>query len=416
MEHPIYQAVEHFKAGRLADAERICNSILVRSPNDGPTNHLLGMIWFRQGKTAAARDLLARLSASPGATPEVHNNYGLVLKALGKNDAAIAAFKRALAANPELSDATMNLRRAYRDIVPAWHFAMMADKPRNDAYQAAIERTARGRRVLDIGTGAGLLAMMAARAGAHSVISCEMVGAIAERARDIIALNGLSDRITVIDKTSTDLSVGRGLPERAQVLVTEVFSSSLIREGVLPTIEHAHQQLLTDDAIVIPNAASAMGYLIGGAVIEGMLFAGNSNGFDLSPFDDFAPPSIYAGLDGVPHGVLSDDFELLRFDLRVKSFPVARHSVAVVATRSGNCAGVAQWIRLELDENTRYENRPVPNSNVRSLEMPDLSSTYPCGWTHVVYRFPKLIPLDPGDVVQLVVTHDRRHFAVDLAD
>jgi hypothetical protein len=414
VEHPIYRAFEYFKAGQLAEAEDVCNAILVRTPNDGATNHLLGMIWFRQGKTVAARDLLARLSASPGATPEVHNNYGLVLKAVGENDAAIVAFKRALALDPELSDATINFKRACREIVPAWHFAMMADKPRNDAYQAAIERAVLGRRVLDIGTGAGLLAMMAARAGADSVISCEMVGVIAERARDIIALNGLSGRITVIDKASSELAVGRGLPERAQVLVTEVFSSSLIREGVLPTIEHAHQQLLTDDAIVIPQAASAMGYLIGGPVIEGMLFAGCSNGFDLSQFDDFAPSSMYAALDGVPHKVLSDDAELLRFDLRAKFFPIARQQVAVAATHAGNCAGVAQWIRLELDENTCYENRPAPNSAAQPRQTSEPALHYPCGWTHVLYRFPKLIRVEPGDIVKFAVTHDRRHFTIDL--
>ena len=413
-EHPIYQAVEHFKAGRLTAAEDICRSLLMRVPNDGATNHLLGVIWFRQGKTAAARDLLARASASPGATPEVHNNYGLVLKALGQTDAAIGAFKRALALNPEMPEAIINLRRACRDVVPAWHFAMMADKPRNDAYQAAIERVAGGRRVLDIGTGAGLLAMMAAQAGAKSVTSCEMVGAIAESARDIIALNGLADRITIIKKSSTELAVGRGIAERAQVLVTEIFSSSLIREGVLPTIEHAHEQLLTDDAIVIPRAASAVGYLIGGAVIEGMLFAGRSNGFDLSPFDNFAPSSMYIPLDGVAHSVFSEDFELLRFDLSMKSFPMAGHKIAVTATRAGRCAGVAQWIRLELDEHTRYENRPGPTS-VAPARRSDLVPQYACGWTHVIYRFPKLVGVEPGDIVTLAVTHDRHHFAVDLA-
>jgi type II protein arginine methyltransferase len=247
----------------------------------------------------------------------------------------------------------------------------------------------------------------AARAGARSVISCEMVSAIAERARDIIALNGLSRDITVIDKPSSELAVGRGLAERAQVLVTEVFSSSLIREGVLPTIEHAHKQLLTDDAVIIPYAASAMGYLIGGTVVEGMLFARQSNGFDVSPFDDFAPLSIYAALDGIPHNVLSGDFELLRFNLRMKTFPVESRRVSVAATRAGICAGVAQWIRLELDEYTRYENKPASAM--------DSVSRYPCGWTHVLYRFPKPMPIESGDVLTLLVTHDRRHFAVELA-
>jgi hypothetical protein len=60
---------------------------------------------------------------------------------------------------------------------------MMADAPRNAAFERAIAAAVRtfakahGRppRVLDIGAGSGLLAMMAARAGACDVHSIEMV-------------------------------------------------------------------------------------------------------------------------------------------------------------------------------------------------------------------------------------------------
>ena len=60
-----------------------------------------------------------------------------------------------------------------------YHFAMVADEQRNGSFNRALA-TAVGRagpdcRVLDIGAGSGLLAMMAARAGAHHVTSLEMV-------------------------------------------------------------------------------------------------------------------------------------------------------------------------------------------------------------------------------------------------
>ena len=206
-QNPIFQALEHFKAGRLEPAAELCRAILVRHPDDTATNHLLGVIYFRQGKSAAARDLLAFASAARDATAEIHNNYGAVLNGLGNSEGAIAAFKRALALqsgyadahnnlgviyraqgqtgeaidtlrravalNPDLAEAKTNLRNVYRDVVPGWHFAMMGDRQRNDAYEAAINRAAPGRRVLDIGTGAGLLAMMAARAGAAQVTTAK---------------------------------------------------------------------------------------------------------------------------------------------------------------------------------------------------------------------------------------------------
>lgn len=58
--------------------------------------------------------------------------------------------------------------------IAGFHGPMLRDKLRNAAYAAAITALAPGRTVLDIGTGSGLLAMLAARAGAQHVYGCEL--------------------------------------------------------------------------------------------------------------------------------------------------------------------------------------------------------------------------------------------------
>jgi predicted RNA methylase len=398
----------------------------------------VGVVHFRHGDNVTARDYMRRAVESGKATAEMHNNLGSVLLALGESEPAIAAFNRALemkpdyadalnnlgvihrnekrieaaidafrraiALNPNVPQAKGNLRAAYRDVVPGWHFAMMDDKDRNDAYESAIKRAAPGRTVLDIGCGAGLLSMMAARAGAVHVTACEAVGVIAERARDIVAKNGLASRITVHGKRSQDLEVGKDLPLRADVLVTETFSSGLINEYVLPTIEDAHTRLLLPAATVIPMAASAMGYLAGGQMLRGMLYAEKINGFDMTPFNDFAPANFGMLLDRFPHDVLSNDVELIRFDLREASFPMASRRVNLEVRRAGVALGIVQWIRLELDKDTQYENRP--------------SSAAPFNghWTQVLYRFPKPINVAPGDLIPLNVRHYRTQITVDLIE
>jgi type II protein arginine methyltransferase len=322
----------------------------------------------------------------------------------GQSKEAVESFRLAASLKPALVEAHANLRAAYNDMIPAWHFAMMNDKPRNGAYEAALLRAAPGHRVLDIGTGTGLLAMIAARAGAESVVTCESVALIAERARETIALNGLSNRVRVIGQHSTELAVGHELSERAHVLVTETFSSDLLSEGVLSVVEHAHRELLTADAIVIPRAAAARAYLIGGAEIEAMLFAGVSNGFDLSPFNAFAPPILAASLNNVAHDVLSDDFDLFCFDLTSKRFAVESRILDLSVTKDGVAAGLVQWIRLDLDGVGTYENHPSLGPRGESH------------WTQILRRFSRPVRVATGDVLRLSLRHDRRQMWVDLVE
>lgn len=168
---------------------------------------------------------------------------------------ALDLYRQALAADPREPGARLGLGEIYRRDVARWHFSMLNDDARNAAYDAAIARAVRpGDVVLDIGTGAGLLAMMAARAGAAHVYTCECVPLIAEKAREVIAANGLCDRITVLSKWSHQLKVGEDLPQRADVLVSEIVDNLLIGEGIIATLDHALSHLVKRDALVIPAA------------------------------------------------------------------------------------------------------------------------------------------------------------------
>merc|ERR1711884_419866 len=112
--------------------------------------------------------------------------------------------------------------------------------------------------VLDIGTGTGLLSMMAASLGADTVTACEEFRPMAECAARVIADNGFGEKIKLVRKRSTELEVGPGrdLEQRANILVTEVFDTELIGEGAISTYNHAHKHLLTSDCEVVPCEAT----------------------------------------------------------------------------------------------------------------------------------------------------------------
>jgi predicted methyltransferase len=147
----------------------------------------------------------------------------------------------------------------------AAHARMLDDLPRTQRFIDAIEATVQaGDVVVDIGTGTGILAMAAARAGAAHVYAVE-AGAIADRAERAIAANGLAERVTVLRGWSTRLD----LPRRADVLVTETIGSEPLDERILETVADARRRLLVPGARVVPRRLDIWGTAV--EVPEGTL-------------------------------------------------------------------------------------------------------------------------------------------------
>ena len=78
----------------------------------------------------------------------------------------------------ELSSSAKEVDRSYFDSYGGFgiHQDMISDKPRTESYQQALESNpslVRGKVVLDVGCGTGILSLFASRAGAAKVISVE---------------------------------------------------------------------------------------------------------------------------------------------------------------------------------------------------------------------------------------------------
>jgi protein arginine N-methyltransferase 1 len=126
---------------------------------------------------------------------------------------------------------------------------MVADNIRTDAYAQALKQEIKaGDVVADIGTGPGILALLACRCGARRVYAFEPSGVI-ELAKEIAVANGFADRIEFIPKISTESS----LPEPANVVVSDVRGIlPFFSQGLVSVID-ARERFLTPKGRMIPR-------------------------------------------------------------------------------------------------------------------------------------------------------------------
>lgn len=113
-------AVEHHRAGRLAEAGRIYRLVLDRHPDHPDAHHLLGLVVSAEGR---ADEAAARIARSLALRPDVADpwyNLGNLQRRRGARAAAIAAFARAEALVPA------ERNRLFQGVTHAEHAADLA--------------------------------------------------------------------------------------------------------------------------------------------------------------------------------------------------------------------------------------------------------------------------------------------------
>lgn len=139
----------------------------------------------------------------------------------------------------------------------AFHQLMLNDRLRMAAYRKAIFETVKsGDRVLDLGTGTGILSQWALEAGASTVIGIDLSAPILELAVARMERAGLADRFQPIHALSYDVE----LPERVDVLMSEIIGNMADNENFQPILQDAIRRFLKPRGKLLPQGTRA--YLV----------------------------------------------------------------------------------------------------------------------------------------------------------
>ena len=133
-----------------------------------------------------------------------------------------------------------------------FEYGWMAGKksaPRVQAYVEAMQKVITPESiVLEIGTGAGLFSLIACQLGARHVYAIEPNKAILV-AQELARANGFENKITFFQEMSTTVK----LPEKANVIISDLRGTLPWLGHHIPTIVDARQRLLAPNGILIPQ-------------------------------------------------------------------------------------------------------------------------------------------------------------------
>ena len=93
--------LSHYRAGRLAEAERIYRQILAQQPNHADALHMLGVLELQAGRLDAGIELIQRAIAICSTRAIYYRNLGNGLLRIGRLDEAIVAQRQGIRLDPD---------------------------------------------------------------------------------------------------------------------------------------------------------------------------------------------------------------------------------------------------------------------------------------------------------------------------
>ena len=234
---------------------------------------------------------------------------------------------------------------------------MIDDAARFGAYVKAIAEVVRpGDTVVDLGTGTGVMALLACRAGAKRVYAIEMSDAI-ELARELASANGFADRIVFLHADSRKVE----LPERVRVLISDLRGTLPLFSSALASLDDARQRFLEPGGVLIPQRDTLLASLVEAPGAYADLTAPWEHavkGVDLTVARELAVNTMTI-LNATPAQIVAGPEPWAELNYRENSSKSIRGAVCFRALRPATVHGIGLWFDAFLREELSFSSGPV---------------------------------------------------------
>lgn len=281
----------------------------------------------------------------------------------------------------------------------SFHQLMLNDRIRMASYEKAIKETVKpGDVVIDLGTGTGVLSLWALEAGASRVYGIDMDSDMLQVACNNIAQKGFAKHFVPLNQ----LSFLVHLPEKADVLISEIMGNILDNEDFQPILADAITRLLKPQGKKIPLQASS--YIVPVAakqahhsVCQSQVATINDN-YNLSKilknkgitepcnmyYDTIIPHSLY----------LSSAQQLREYKNDWSQSPTYNHTLTFDVKKDGSLTGFKAYFIAQLSQ---YTTLDISGDNIIERETSD-------SWKHAYLPIASPISVKAGDTINISFT------------
>jgi protein arginine N-methyltransferase 1 len=234
---------------------------------------------------------------------------------------------------------------------------MIADNARTAAYAEAIARAVRpGDVAVDIGCGVGVFALLACQAGAKRVYAIEAADVV-RWGKQLAAANGFSEKIEFLRGDSRQIN----LPERANVLISDLRGTLPFFSDAIASIEDARERFLAPGGIQIPQSDTLYAAIVDAANSYAAITSPWRNSPGKLDFSSILPTILNAtyNIRIAKNDLLTEPQEWCRLEYASRPNKRAAANIQFRILRQGTGHGIWLWFETQLFEDIGFSTGPL---------------------------------------------------------